>query len=277
MYTQVYPPHPALAPFVKYYLVQQFSLPHEVHIVLSCKVLAAIQFAFKVPAITSFHYHGIPAEDRVHLGEKPAMIGPATTFGDAYFAGELNLIAVALQTTGTYFFIKESAKVMNNKGMPIDLVAKEFNEAQERLLSVSDPKEAIALLEPYLIRYFHKNTYRYWKQDLSVITDYIDQHQGLVTVEAVAKQFQMSRRWLEKQFQIQIGMSPKAYARALRFRNVLSYLYHSPTPSWMDAVAQFDYTDQSHLIKDFYQYTGNSPLVHFQNTPFIDQNIHKNF
>lgn len=277
MFTKVYLPHPALHPFVKFYLVQQFSAIPGVHAILSCKGLAALQFAFKSPAITSFYYNGTAPTDKVELGEKPAMIGPPTTFGKAYFEGEQNLLAVALQPTATHYFIKESATAMTNRGINIELVEKEFNEVQEKLLTVSQAQAAIKLLEPYLIRFFHKNAGQVWKKDLSVITDYIDQRQGLVSVEELAKQFHLSRRWLEKQFQTQIGMTPKGYTRVIRFRNVLNHLYHSPQPSWMEVVARYNYTDQSHFIKDFYQFTGNSPKVHFQNLNLIDQNIHQNF
>ncbi|MDX1942528.1 MAG: helix-turn-helix domain-containing protein [Saprospiraceae bacterium] len=277
MVTKVFSPHPALAPFVQFYLIQQTNLPQEVHCVLACKVLASIQFAFKAPAVTSFHYHGTPVENRVHLGEKPAMIGPTNVFGNAYFTGELNLLAVALQTTGTHYFIKESATAMTNRGVQVELVNKAFNEAQEKLLAVSSPQAAVQTLEPYLIRHFYKNAPHVLKNDLSMITNYVDGREGMVHIEAMAKTFNRSRRWLEKQFQAQIGMSPKAYARAVRFRNVMRHLYHAPNPSWMEVVARFNYTDQSHLIKDFYQYAGNSPQAHFQSIPLIDQNIHKNF
>ncbi|MDX2070118.1 MAG: helix-turn-helix domain-containing protein [Haliscomenobacter sp.] len=277
MFTQVHLPHPALRPFVKFYLVQQFNATPGISTVLSCKGLAAIQFSFKTPAVTSFYYHGTAPEDKVHLGETPAIIGPPTTFGHAYFVGEQNLLAVALQPTATHHFIRESATAMTNRGINVELVEKEFNEVQEKLLGVAQSEVAIQLLEPHLIRFFHQNASYAWKKDLSVITNYIDQQMGLIGVEDLANHFHLSRRWLEKQFKTQIGMSPKGYARAIRFRNVLKHLYHMPQPSWMEVVAQFNYTDQSHLIKDFYQYTGSSPKEHFQSLHVVEQNIHQNF
>jgi AraC-like DNA-binding protein len=205
------------------------------------------------------------------------MIGPSNVFGNAYFTGELNLLAVALKSTGTYHFIKESANVMTNRGVLVELIAKTFNEAQEKLLAVTTPEAAVQTLEPYLIQHFYKNTSPAPKNDFLVATNYIDERHGMVNIEDMAKTFGRSRRWLEKQFQVQVGMSPKAYARAVRFRKVMHYLYQSSSPSWLEIVAQFNYTDQSHLIKDFYQYTGSSPQAHFQNIPLIDQSIHKNF
>lgn len=277
MFTQVYFPHPALHPFVKFYLVQQFNATPGINTVLSCKGLAALQFAFKIPAITSFYYNGTAPEDKVHLGEKPAIIGPPTTFGHTYFEGEQNLLAVALQPTAIHHFIKESATAMTNRGIKVELVEKEFNEIQEKLLGVVQPEAAIKLLEPYLIRFFHQNAGHAWRKDLSVITDYIDQRKGLIGVEDLANHFCLSRRWLEKQFKAQIGMTPKGYTRAIRFRNVLNHLYHMSEPSWMEVVAQFNYSDQSHLIKDFYQYTGSSPKDHFQSLHVVEQKIHQNF
>jgi AraC-like DNA-binding protein len=277
MLPEIFLPQPALRPFIKFYLTQQFDAGSGIQNNMSCKGLAAFMFAFKTPATSSFYYNGTAPEDKVHLSEKPAMIGPPTTFGKASFKGDQNLLLVALQPTATHYFIKESATAMTNRAIHIELVEKTFNEVQEKLFTVTQAQAAILLVEPYLIRFFRNNVGKAWQKDLLVITDYIDQHQGLVSVEDLAKQFHLSRSWLEKQFKTQIGMTPKGYARVIRFRNVMKHLYQSPQPSWMEVVARYNYTDQSHFIKDFYQFTGSSPKVHFQKINAIDQDLHQSF
>ena len=76
---------------------------------------------------------------------------------------------------------------------------------------------------------------------------------------------------MQKKFKEQIGMSPKAYACATRFRSLISELYNNPDLSWMDLVVHYEYTDQSHLIKDFHRYTGTSPKEYFRYTLKLDQ------
>jgi AraC-like DNA-binding protein len=186
-------------------------------------------------------------------------------------------LTVALQPTAIQYFIKDSSHLMTNRGLRVESVTNFFNEAQERLLAVKTSKEAIQILEPYLFKYFSDNQQSFRQKDISIIADYIDQRNGLINVEALAKEFNQSRRWMEKQFQVQIGMSPKAYARAVRFRDMLAHLYSLPNPSFLDAVAKFNYTDQSHLIKDFYQYTSLSPLAYFKDTPLFEQIVHQTF
>jgi AraC-like DNA-binding protein len=277
MITKILPSHPALAPFVKHYLVYEWHIAEAIDALVACKVLGAILFSFKSPSNTSFRYSGMDESNRVFLGEKPAMIGPTNTFGHAYFEGEINILIVALQPTATQYFLRDDAQLLTNEGLRVESVTNFFNEAQERLLDVKSSNEAIQILEPYLFKYFSDNQQSFRQKDISIIADYIDQRNGLINVEALAKEFNQSRRWMEKQFQVQIGMSPKAYARAVRFRDMLAHLYSLPNPSFLDAVAKFNYTDQSHLIKDFYLYTSLSPLAYFKDTPLFEQIVHQTF
>lgn len=277
MITKILPSHPALAPFVKHYLVYEWHTEEAIDALIACKVLGAILFPFKSPCNSSFRYSCMDESNKVILGEKSAMIGPTNTFGHAYFEGEINILTVALQPTATQYFIKDASHLLTNEGLRVESVTNFFNEAQERLLAAKSSNEAIQILEPYLFKYFSDNQRSFRQKDISIIANRIDQCHGLINVEALSKEFHQSRRWMEKQFQLQIGMSPKAYARAVRFRDMLAHLFSLPNPSFLDAVAKFNYTDQSHLIKDFYQYTSLSPLSYFKDTPLFEQIVHQTF
>jgi AraC-like DNA-binding protein len=271
MFSKILAPHPALAPFVKCYLAVKVDEKGIDYSPVSCKILPTLVFSYRSPANTAFRFSAMPVTDHLYLNDKPAIVGPSNSAGHTFVNGEMHSLTVVFQTTGAYFFSKETANALTNKVIKIEEIDKRFNEAQEKMWAAKNAQEAVQLLEPYLLRHFEANTRSFSHQTLSGVTDYIEQVSGLVKVEALAKRMHISKRGLEKKFKEQIGMSPKAYACAIRFRSLMTHLYNNPTLSWMEAVARYEYTDQSHLIKDFHRYTGTSPKEYFKYTLQLDQ------
>jgi len=119
------------------------------------------------------------------------------------------------------------------------------------------PGERIALAENFFSRYFcnlphHQNTIRHAIQ-------LIRQHNGMIPIEKMAGKLGISRQAVARQFAGKVGVSPKQYSRLIHFNTVQKFLNSHPNASWLDITYRFDYFDQSHLIKDFYQFTGTSP------------------
>ncbi len=48
-----------------------------------------------------------------------------------------------------------------------------------------------------------------------------------------------------------------------------------PSANSMDVVAQFDFTDQSHLIRDFKQFAGQTPGQFFGANRLMDDLLHE--
>ena len=61
-----------------------------------------------------------------------------------------------------------------------------------------------------------------------------------------------SRRHVTERFRRQLGVSPKAYARLLRFEHASSLLSDPPAGRTLaDVAMEAGYYDQSHLTRDF--------------------------
>jgi transcriptional regulator GlxA family with amidase domain len=69
----------------------------------------------------------------------------------------------------------------------------------------------------------------------------------------------LSKRTLERRFQIHIGTTPKKYARIVRLRNAL--FQRKQLSNWADVAYSSGYYDQSHMINDFQELYGLSPEV----------------
>ncbi len=94
---------------------------------------------------------------------------------------------------------------------------------------------------------------------------------GRARVDTVAKSIGISRQHLARQFLHHVGVSPKTFARVMRFRNVIDSLplrlrAERQEIDWARIATEHGYYDQSHLIADFRELGGATPSsFHFSN------------
>ncbi len=79
----------------------------------------------------------------------------------------------------------------------------------------------------------------------------VDAAGGVIRVDELANQAGVTTRTLERMFLEHTGLSPKTFARMIRFQNVLARLKTRSFPSLVDLAVDCGYTDQSHFIKEF--------------------------
>lgn len=269
-------PNPALSPFVAYYIAINGTLDAPMHNILSAKGSAALMFPFGAPCDTymyDFNGHRMP---KMVLDE-PVLVGPSSTHGKVFMGDKLHFIVVVLQSTGIYHFLKQSVQETTNDVNTLDYfgIKRPFDELQERLWRVKHPNAAIQLIESYLHRYFDAHYFR--PNDCSRMTRYILDTQGILSVGALCKTFKRKERYLQQHFIAQTGFSPKTFIRLARFRMLMRHALSNPNASWLDLTAQFEYFDQSHLIKDFYCFTGASPARYFSDFRFTEQLLKQDY
>lgn len=79
---------------------------------------------------------------------------------------------------------------------------------------------------------------------------------GTVSIAQVAREVGWSDRHLSRGFRREIGLTPKAAARVIRFDRARRLL---PRHSGAVVAAECGYADQAHLIREFVSFTGLSP------------------
>lgn len=86
---------------------------------------------------------------------------------------------------------------------------------------------------------------------------------GRIAIDALADDIGISRQHLSRRFLAHVGVTPKTFARVVRFRAVLRRAQSSPDRDWAELAAEAGYFDQSHLIADFQQFAGTTPVPFF--------------
>ncbi len=81
---------------------------------------------------------------------------------------------------------------------------------------------------------------------------------GRASIDRIADDLGISGRQLERRFAIEVGLGPKLLCRILRFQTVFQAVEQGDL-RWAEVAAGCGYYDQSHLIRDFRQFGGDTP------------------
>ena len=95
----------------------------------------------------------------------------------------------------------------------------------------------------------------------------LQKHGGWVPIRQLAQTVGWSDRYFATRFREQIGMTPKAAARRMRFNHALQLLRSVNPMSLSDIAATCGYSDQSHFSREFRLFAGCSVKV-YQNAHF---------
>ncbi|MBL7864848.1 MAG: AraC family transcriptional regulator [Cyclobacteriaceae bacterium] len=91
---------------------------------------------------------------------------------------------------------------------------------------------------------------------------------GLISMEELSESIQLGSRQMQRLFQKYVGVTPKFYARVIRF-NTLFDLVKEEGTTWLDMVHASGYYDQSHFIRNFKAFTGEDPTTYSFASPSL--------
>ncbi|WP_303870375.1 helix-turn-helix domain-containing protein [Acetobacterium wieringae] len=89
------------------------------------------------------------------------------------------------------------------------------------------------------------------------MVDEITKVVGIINVNELSQKVGYTPRYINQLFNKEIGLPPKTFSKIIRFQNVLLALGKDQHISTI--AADMGYFDQSHLLKEFKQFTGISP------------------
>jgi len=87
----------------------------------------------------------------------------------------------------------------------------------------------------------------------------IDRTSGAISMDRLASHTGATARWLERQFNATVGLSPKRYARVVRFHRACRAIVSVPGVPAAELALRFGYYDQAHLGNEFKAFTGWAP------------------
>jgi AraC-like DNA-binding protein len=89
---------------------------------------------------------------------------------------------------------------------------------------------------------------------------------GATPLDRVMATLDVSARQLQRAFAAEAGLSPKLFLRICRFQRVFAAWQRSPG-NWARTAVECGYYDQSHLVRDFRQFSGGAPAQFIETGP----------
>ncbi len=89
---------------------------------------------------------------------------------------------------------------------------------------------------------------------------------GNADLDVTAGHANLSVRQFRRRCLDESGLTPKRLCRVLRFRHACRIARHGDQRSWTEIAMEAEYFDQAHLIRDFQEFTGGTPMAVFSNT-----------
>jgi AraC-like DNA-binding protein len=274
----IHPVHPFLQPYLSCYCIMEFSHSEAVSYVYTAKTESVLMFPIGKPTspiAIQFDFPNSPNKKYTFYSHQTWLGGLLTEPNVGQMPLQGHFLCAVLTPLGVYHLLRESATAILNQGTSLDNVGlpPTFNDLMDKLYDTNDKTEVLQLIENELLSYYSSLKIPFSVKDMSPVTQYIQRQKGIVKVKDLEDKFRISGRWLEKQFLAQIGLSPKEYARIVRFDAFLDHVLNTPSVSLDTLLLEYRYYDKSHLNRDFKSFTGQTPLTFLTSKPNSINNV----
>src|SRR5215510_16048378 len=243
-------PCEALRPFVKRFLVIEFSSAHKDSHLPDTGLVAA------------FRYKGDLALDGGNKAPQAAVTGLWDTRRSHDHGRDSAVVLTAFTATGAAAFLRHPLDEFFNATVAMDGllgIPTDLNRVNEQLAEARRHAHRIQLIENFLIARA-RNT----RPDpfVSAVVSWIEETRAMARIEELARRVGLSQSALERRFRRVVGASPKKFASIVRLRQVLHL--RSKGADFTSIAHAAGYYDQSHFIKDFKRFSGLAPESFFQ-------------
>jgi len=259
-------PIPTLQPFVECYFIWKGDASMGMQVQSPPNAFCSMVFNYEDPYMAS-QSNGSPMEI-----PKAFLSGQFTANYTLELNGRIGVAGIVLKPCTVHnIFGSRMSELVNSRvalsffpGLPVDIL-------WSAVKNESSDEGKVKILEELMMSYLPVA-----KSNISIIdeaVEYIDTCKGCISVEAVAAELNISRRYLEKKFLEKVGVSPKFYARLKRFGSLSNRIAHQEKIDWQQIVVEYDFHDQSHLVKEFMEFNQMNPSqyhsLHRELTRFV--------
>ena len=252
-----YPPSDALAPYVKMHYVFSAELPEDFELIdqlLSENAMVRILFRGD--------WKGRDANGDWYD------VGPVPFFGTnskpfvARVRGPFTVAGMSLRPSGWCSLFDESARDFTDTMLPTQALWGQLaDQLWERLSHCTGAAEDDALIIRVMEDVLRQRLDRIGRHapDRAMRQfEIIARNDSTMPVEDAAKMCGLSARQLERRCNLSFGMTPKAVLRRSRFLDMATAMRGFSTPTEGE-LAALRYFDDSHLNREFRQFTGMTP------------------
>lgn len=240
-------PTDRLKPYVKHLIISENLVE------LNYKVLPSTEL------VIGFQYKGnlaIVKDEKETLLAKAGISGLSDRFKIFKNSANIGTILVFFTEIGITQFTNCPANELFNQSVSLDNLfhRNTINQTEEKLANATTDSERIKIVERFLIAALKER-----ESDKLIVeaVKLIYRSKGTIKIKDLNEKLFISQSPFEKRFRKTVGTSPKKFASIVRFNAVLNDMNN--IKSLTELCYEHHFFDQAHFIKDFKQFTGDTP------------------
>jgi methylphosphotriester-DNA--protein-cysteine methyltransferase len=192
------------------------------------------------------------------LQPRALLVGPMTRSLFVAPTGAVSTMGIRFRPGGLAPFLSASAGEVAGRGVALDdLWGSDAIFFEEKLREASDDGARLRAAAQFLRARLHDPEAPEGRVERAVRR--MLRRRGPVPVEGLARDFGISRRHLERAFRSETGLTPMRLGRLIRFQSVFRAV--AGEADWVSVALDCGYYDQSHLIRDFQEFAGETPAA----------------
>jgi AraC-like DNA-binding protein len=240
-------PTERLRPYIKYFAVSENEFENEYKVLPSAGLVVGFQYKGQLAIMRN------NKEDKL---SSAGITGISDSFKVFKNSASIGTILVYFTETGFTHFASHPVNELFNISLSLDDVFTKgiVAEVEEKLALATTDKHRIRIIEQFLL-----SRIRDIKAD-KLITEAVTliyQSKGAIRIKELNEQLFISQSAFEKRFRKVVGTTPKKFASIIRFNAALDSL--NKARSLTELCYENNFFDQSHFIRDFKQFTGDTP------------------
>lgn len=240
-------PSERLRSYVRHFVVSESEAESNYKVLPSTGLVLGFQYSGRLAIV----------KDKKYLPLATAGItGIRDRFAVFKNTADTHTILVVFTETGLAAFASTPAHELFNQSLSLDHIfdRNKISETEEKLAFAKTDRHRIGLVEKFLLSHLRN------VQADGLITEAVKRiyhTKGTVKIKELTTALFISQSPFEKRFRKLVGTTPKKFASIVRFNAVLNTL--GGAKSLTDICYENNFFDQAHFIRDFKQYTGETP------------------
>ncbi|GAB3643587.1 helix-turn-helix domain-containing protein [Spirosoma arcticum] len=260
MIYQIIQPHPALKPFVKEYMLVHFNFKglagEQPSRLLEARAEQSI-ILYPSGLFTKVN----PVLDKRLAIPHTIVQGQLLTGWYHHYPEDFKFVKIIFQPGGLFHLLGQipSTHFTDAVTDAESVLGTEMTEIIQQLMNTEQYPEMIRVTDTYLLAKFGKLKLRI--EPIDRINHLLRGTATAFGLDYLADQACLSYRQFERKFKERNGVSPKLFVRIARFNRAYTMKEKNPTKDWLDVAISCGYSDYQHMVKDFKQFAGVTPVA----------------
>jgi len=240
-------PTEQLKPYIKYFVVSENDVESEYKVFPSSGLVIGFQYKGQL---------AIVKDNRENNLTSAGITGITDSYKVFKNSADIGTVLVYFTEIGFTHFSSNPTNELFNLSLSLDDIfdKNSIAEVEEKLAIANTDKLRIKIVEQFLV-----SQLKDIQTDKLIVeaVKLIYQSNGTIRIKELNKKLLISQSPFEKRFRKVVGTTAKKFASIVRFNSVLDNMNEAKTLT--EICYENNFFDQAHFIKDFKQFTGDTP------------------